>query len=71
MFGQIDLEITLAGAGVLGLGAQPAGAVDALAANATANEIGIALSQAAAITAAIPAKGTSCKLSDINFTMVR
>jgi hypothetical protein len=71
MFGQIDLEVTLAGAGVLGLGAYSAGTVDALAANVTANEIGIALSQAAAITAALPAEGTSYKLSDINFTMVR
>jgi hypothetical protein len=44
MFGQIDLEITLAPAGVLGLGKSPtAGAIAALAFDAVSNEIGIAI----------------------------
>jgi hypothetical protein len=72
MFGQIDIEITLAPAGVLGLGKSPtAGAIATLAFDATSNEIGIAIPAAAAVTAAIAAEGTSYKLSDISFTMVR
>ncbi len=72
MFGQIDLEITLASSGVLGLGKSPtAGAIATLAFDATSNEIGIAIPAAAAVTAAIAAEGTSYKLSDISFSMVR
>jgi hypothetical protein len=60
MFGQIDLEITLAPSGVLGLGvALAAGQIDALAANAAANEIGISIPQAAAVAAAVAAEGIS------------
>jgi len=72
MFGQIDIEITLAPAGVLGLGKAPAaGALASLAFDAASNEIGVAIPAAAALTAAIAAEGTSYKLSDINFTFVR
>ena len=70
MFGQIDIEITLAGAGVLGLGAIPAAAT-LTAVTAANSEIGVAIPSANAVTAAIASEGTSYKLSDINFTMVR
>jgi hypothetical protein len=61
MFGHIDIEITLAPAEVLGLGISPAaGEIDPLAFDAAANEIGIAIPEALAITgAAIAAEGTS------------
>jgi hypothetical protein len=71
MFGQIDLEITLAGAGVLGLGVSPSASAftEVTAAN---SEIGVAMPAAIALTgSALAAEGTSYKLSDINFTMVR
>ena len=72
MFGQIDLEITLAGSGVLGLGKSPtAGAIAALAFDAVSNEIGIAIPAAAAVASVIAAEGTSYKLSDISFSFVR
>ena len=72
MFGPIVIEITLAPPGVLGLGASPkAGAIAALAFDATSNEIGVDIPSAAAVTTAIAAEGTSYKLSDISFTMVR
>ena len=70
MFGQIDVELTLAPAGVLGLGALPVAAT--LASVTAANsEIGVAISTAAAVTVAIAAEGTSYKLTDISFSMVR
>ena len=71
MFGPIVIEITLAPAGVLGLGASPANSTLA-AVTAGSSEIGIAITEVTTlITAAIPAEGTSYKLSDISFTMVR
>jgi hypothetical protein len=71
MFGQIDIEITLAPAGVFGLGKSPtAGAIPSLAFDATSNEIGITIPSADAITMAIAAEGTSYKLSDISFNFV-
>ena len=72
MFGPIVLEITLAGSGVLGLGKATENAdLAAVLASATSNEIGIAIPAAVKVAAAIPAEGTSYKLSDISFTMVR
>jgi hypothetical protein len=70
MFGQIDLEITLAPSGILGLG-KATEAVDLAAVNAVNSEIGIAIPAAAKVTAAVPAEGTSYKLSDISFSVVR
>ena len=70
MFGQIDLEITLAGSGVLLLGKLTENAD--LAAVTTANsEIGIAIPGALKVGAALAAEGTSYKLTDVNFNMVR
>ena len=72
MFGQIDLELTLAGSGVLGLGAPTLNAdLAAVAYNAVSNEIGVAIPASLKVAAAIAAEGTSYKLSDISFTMVR
>jgi hypothetical protein len=71
MFGPIVLEITLASSGVLGLGAIPANSTLS-AVTAGSSEIGIAIPEVTTlITVAIPAEGTSYKLSDISFTMVR
>jgi hypothetical protein len=70
MFGQIDLEITLAPAGALGLGTLPEAGLFA-AVTAANSEIGVAMPATAVLTATIPAEGTSYKLTDINFTMVR
>ena len=70
MFGQIDLEITLAPAGVLGLGS-PITANALVAVTAPNSEIGIAIPAAAVIGAILPAEGTSYKLTDINFTVVK
>ncbi len=70
IFGPIVLEITLAPSGVLGLGALTT--ITALAAVTAANaEIGVAIPSAASVASALPAEGTSYKISDINFTMVR
>jgi hypothetical protein len=66
MFGQIDLEITLAGSGVLLLGKLTENAD--LATVTTANsEIGIAIPGALKVAAALTAEGTSYKLTDVNF----
>ena len=70
MFGQIDLEITLAPSGILGLGIATT-ANDLAAVTAGNSEIGIAIPAAAKVTAAVPAEGTSYKLSDISFSVVR
>ncbi len=70
MFGQIDLEITLDGSGILGLGT-PITANALTAVTAANSEIGIAIGAAAVVTTAIAEEGTSYKLNDINFTMVR
>ena len=70
MFGQIDIEITLAPAGVLGLGRAITAA--ALAAVTAANsEIGKEIPAALAITTAIAAEGTSYKLTDVSFNFVK
>ena len=72
MFGQIDLEITLASAGVLGLGNNPtANAIAQVTANNS--EIGIAVPAAAQLGAGITiaAEGISYKSTDINFSFVR
>ncbi len=70
MFGQIDLEISLASSGILGLGASPVAA--ALAQVTAANsEIGIAIPAATQLATVIAAEGTSYKLSDISFSFVR
>ena len=72
MFGPIVIEITLAPSGVLGLGKATENAdLAAVAASATTNEIGVAIPSASKVAAAIPAEGTSYRLSDITFTMVR
>ena len=70
MFGQIDLEITLAPAGVLGLG-KPVEAVDLAAISAANSEIGVAIASSTKVAAAIAAEGTNYKLTDISFSMVR
>ena len=70
MFGQIDIEITLAPSGVLGLGA-PTSNADLAAVTAASSEVGIAIPGALKVAAAVAAEGTSYKLSDISFTMVR
>ncbi len=41
------------------------------AVTAANSEIGVAIPSAASVASALPAEGTSYKLSDINFTMVR
>jgi hypothetical protein len=70
MYGSIDLEITMAGAGVLMLGAATADAVlDPI--DAATSEIGIAIAQANKVAAAVAAEGTSYKLSNISFSAVR
>jgi len=70
MFGDIQLEITLAGAGVLMLGASPEAAV--LAAVTAANsDCGAAVVGGAQVVAAIAAEGSSYKLSNISFSVVR
>jgi hypothetical protein len=72
MFGQIDLEITLAPAGVLMLGKKPENtALAAVAYDAATNEIGVDIPAATLVTTAIAAEGTSYKLTDISFSMVR
>jgi hypothetical protein len=68
MFGQIDIEISLAPAGVLMLGA--ATTTTALAA-INGSQIGTNIAAAVSVGAAVAAEGTSYKLSDISFTMVR
>ena len=70
MFGPIVIEITLAPSGVLGLGAPTTDAAltEITAAN---SEIGVAIAAAVKVGAAISPEGTSYKLSDISFTMVR
>jgi hypothetical protein len=70
MCGQIDLEITLAPSGVLGLGALHAAAT-LTAVTAANSEIVVAIPTANAVTAAIAAEGTSYKLTDISFSVVR
>ena len=68
MFGPIVIEITLAPAGVLMLGASPtASALTAI----TGSQIGTDIPAATQVAAAISPEGTSYKLSDISFTMVR
>ena len=60
MFGQIDLEITLAPAGVLMLGKKPENtALAAVAYDAATNEIGVDIPAATLVTTAIAAEGTS------------
>jgi len=70
MFGQIDLEITLAGSGVLMLGKKTDATTIAVVAEAD-SEIGIAIPAVAAAATVLAAEGTSYKLSDITFNMVR
>ncbi len=70
MFGQIDLEITLAGSGILLLGKLTENA-DLAAVTAANSEIGIAIPAAVKVGAALAAEGTSYKLTDVNFNMVR
>ena len=70
MYGQIDLEITLSGAGVLMLGAATE-AVDLVAVDAATSEIGIPVAVATKVLAAVAAEGTSYKLSNISFSIVR
>ena len=68
MFGQIDIEITLAPSGVLMLGA----ATDAVnLAAITGSQIGTNIPEALKVAAATAAEGTSYKLTDISFSMVR
>ena len=70
MFGPIVLELTLAPSGVLGLVAPTT--TTALAAVLAANsEIGVAIPGAGSVAAVLVAEGTSYKLTDISFTMVR
>jgi hypothetical protein len=71
MFGQIDLEITLAPAGVLMLSKKSENtALAEVAYDAATNEIGVDIPAAALVTTAIAAEGTSHKLTDISFSMV-
>jgi hypothetical protein len=69
MFGQIDIEFTLAPSGILGLGAQTSAANFAEVLSG-ASEIGIAMPAANQVAAAVAAEGTSYKLFDISFSMV-
>jgi len=70
MFGQIDIEITLALAGVLMLGKAPDAATIANVTDAN-SEIGIDIPAVATNTTTITAEGTSYKLSDISFNFVK
>ena len=70
MFGQIDLEITLAPAGVLMLGKAPDSATIAIVTDAN-SEIGIEIPAVATNTTTITAEGTSYKLTDITFNFVK
>jgi hypothetical protein len=72
MYGSIDLEITLSGAGVLMLGAATeAAALAAIAAASATNQLNIEIPAAAPVVAAVAAEGTSYKLSNISFSVVR
>ena len=70
MFGPIVIEITLAPSGVLILG-KKTDATTIAAITATNSEIGIDIPAVAAAAAVLAPEGTSYKLSDISFTMVR
>jgi hypothetical protein len=70
MFGPIVLEITLAPSGVLMLGKLTENA-DLAAVTAANSEIGVDIASSTKVGAAVAAEGTSYKLSDISFTMVR
>ena len=70
MFGQIDIEITLAPPGVLAIG-KSTEAVDLAAVAVGTSEIGIAIPSATKVAAAVASEGTSYKLFDISFSMVR
>ena len=70
MFGQLDLEITLAPAGVLMLGKAPDATTIANVTDAN-SEIGIDIPSVATNTTTITAEGTSYKLSDISFNVVK
>ena len=70
MYGSIDLEITLAGAGVLMLGAATENA-DLVVVDAATSEIGVAVAAANKVAAAVAAEGTSYKLSNVSFSVVR
>jgi hypothetical protein len=70
MFGPIVLEITLAPSGVLMLGKLTENA-DLAAVTAANSEIGVDIAAATKVGAAVAAEGTSYKLTDISFTMVR
>ena len=58
MFGQIDIEITLAPPGVLALG-KSTEAVDLAAVAVGTSEIGIAIPSATKVAAAVAAEGTN------------
>jgi hypothetical protein len=70
MFGQIDIEITLAPAGVLMLGKAPDSSTIANVTDAN-SEIGIDIPSVGTNTTTITAEGTSYKLSDISFNFVK
>jgi hypothetical protein len=70
MFGQIDLEISLAPAGVLMLGKKPDATTIANITQAN-SEIGLDIPSVATHGSILAAEGTSYKLSDITFNMVR
>ena len=70
MLGQVDIEITLAPAGVLMLGKTPANA--AIAGVVIANsEIGVPITAGVALGAQLAAEGTSYKISNISFSVTR
>ena len=70
MLGQVDIEITLAPAGILMLGKAPTNAQVAAVAIA-ASETGIAVAAGAALAAAVPAEGTSYKIKNISFSITK
>ena len=70
MFGDIQLEITMAQAGVLMLGAATE-ALDLAAVTAANSDSGVAIAAGLKVAAAVAAEGTSYKISDISFSVVR
>jgi hypothetical protein len=70
MLGQVDIEITLAPAGVLMLGDDP-GAAPIVAVVAAGGETGVPIAAGGALAAALAAEGTSYRVSDISFSITR
>ncbi len=68
MFGQIDIEITLAPSGVLMVGAETT-TNDLM--SITGSQIGTNIVAVVKVTTVVAPEGTSYKLSDVSFSMIR